>query len=161
MINAANPSKKKTKVEAQKEAKKNNATALKFLLDGLPSTIRDSLGEFTLAKELWLKLEEDYQGKAQGKQLEDEQETEPDPIYDEVDKALADDEKKLMNDSEDAENELEKIIIKESKRIYTGFSNVTEIKIREPDLTPIKNHVVDSLHKLQQRIKEVKDLLRN
>lgn len=47
MINAANPSKKKTKAETQKEAKKNNATALKFLLDGLPSSIRDSLGEFT------------------------------------------------------------------------------------------------------------------
>ena len=44
VINAANPSKKKTKAEAQKEAKKNNATTLKFLLDGLPSTIRDSLG---------------------------------------------------------------------------------------------------------------------
>ena len=99
VINVANPSKKKSKTENQKEAQKNNATALKFLLDGLPSSIRDSLGEFTLARELWLKLEGDYQGKVQGKQLEDEQEIEPDPIYDEVDKALADDEGKLMKDS--------------------------------------------------------------
>jgi hypothetical protein len=98
-------------------------------LDGLPSTIRDSLGEFTSARELWLKLEEDYQGKAQGKQLEDEQEIEPDPIYDEVDKALADDERKLMNDSQDAENELENIIIKDAKKIYTGFNTVSEIRI--------------------------------
>ena len=72
MINAANPSKKKTKAKNQKEAKKNNAIALKFLLNGLPSSIRDSLGEFTSTRELWLKLEEDYQGKTQGKQLEDE-----------------------------------------------------------------------------------------
>jgi hypothetical protein len=72
VINAANPSKKKSKDENQKEAKKNNATSLKFLLDGLPSSIRDSFGEFTSARELWLKLEEDYQGKVQGKQLEDE-----------------------------------------------------------------------------------------
>ena len=72
VVNAANPSKKKTKVEAQKEAKKNNATALKFLLDGLPSSIRDSLGEFTSARELWLKMESDYQGNLQGKQVEDE-----------------------------------------------------------------------------------------
>ena len=129
-------------------------------MDGLPSTIKDSLGEFTSARELWLKLEEDYQGKVQGKQLEDEQETEPDPIYDEVDKALADDERKLMNDSEDAENELENIIIKDAKKIYTGFNTVSEIRIRETDFAPIKNHVVDSLHKLQQRITEVKDLLR-
>ena len=80
VINAANPSKKKKKVEAQKEAKKNNATALKFLLDGLPSSIRDSLGEFTSARELWLKLEGDYQGKIQVKSIEDEPKTEPDLI---------------------------------------------------------------------------------
>ena len=67
MINAANPSKKKSKDENQKEAKKNNAIALKFLLDGLPSSIRDSLGEFTSVRELWLKMEGDYQGKVQGK----------------------------------------------------------------------------------------------
>ena len=72
------------------------------MLDGLPSSIRENLGEFTSAKELWLKLEGDYQGKIQGKQIEDEPETEPDPIYDEVDKVLADDENKLMNDSKDA-----------------------------------------------------------
>ena len=72
VITVANPSKKKTKDEAEKEAKKNNATALKFVFDGLPSSIRDSLGEFTSARELWLKIEEDYQGKVQGKQLEDE-----------------------------------------------------------------------------------------
>ena len=47
VINAANPSKKKSKAENQKEAMKNNATTLKFLLDGLPRSIRDSFGEFT------------------------------------------------------------------------------------------------------------------
>ena len=75
MITATNPSKRKSKAENQKEAKKNNATALNFLLEGLPSSIRDSLGEFTSARELWLKIKEDYQGKVQGKQLEDKQET--------------------------------------------------------------------------------------
>ena len=71
VINAANPSKKKSKAENQKEAKKNNATTLNFLLDGLSSSIRDSLWEFTSARELWLKLEGDYQGKVQGKQIGD------------------------------------------------------------------------------------------
>ena len=67
VINTAAPSNKKSKEANQKEAKKNNTTALKFLLDGLPSSIRESLGEFTSARELWLKLEGDYQGKLQGK----------------------------------------------------------------------------------------------
>jgi Holliday junction resolvase len=54
VINAAAPSNKKSKAANQKEAKKNNITALKFLLDGLLSSIRESLGEFTSAIELWL-----------------------------------------------------------------------------------------------------------
>ena len=69
VINGANPSNKKSKAANQKEANTNNATALKFLLDGLPSSIKESLGEFTSARELWLKLEGDYQGKVQGKQI--------------------------------------------------------------------------------------------
>ena len=92
MINVAAPSNKKSKATNQKEAKKNNTIALKFLLDGFPSSIRESLGEFTSARELWLKLEVDYQGKLQGKQFEDKQESELDPIYGEVGKALAEDE---------------------------------------------------------------------
>ena len=71
VINVVAPSNKKSKVANQKEAKKNNTTALKFLLVGLPSSIQESLGEFTSARELWLKLEADYQGKLQGKQVED------------------------------------------------------------------------------------------
>ena len=73
VINVAAPTNKKSKAANQKEAKKNNTTALKFLLDGLPNSIRESLGEFTSARALWLKLEEDHQGKMQGKQLEEEE----------------------------------------------------------------------------------------
>ena len=74
VINVAAPSNKKSKVANHKEAKKNNSTSLKFVLDGLPSSIRESLGEFTSARELWLKLEANYQINLQGKQVEDEQE---------------------------------------------------------------------------------------
>ena len=125
VINSAAPFNKKSKAANQKEAKKNNTTTLKFLLDGLPSLIRESLGEFTSARELWLKLEGYYQGKQQGKQIEDEQETEPDPIYGEVDKALAEDEGNLMKDSEKAERELQNIV-KDAKNIYTGFITARE-----------------------------------
>ena len=75
VINIATPSNKKSKAANQKEAKKNNTIALKFLLEGLPSSIKESLGGFTSTRELWLKLESDYQGMLQGKQVEDEQET--------------------------------------------------------------------------------------
>ena len=40
VINVAASTNKKSKVANQKEAKKNNTTTLKFLLDGLPSSIR-------------------------------------------------------------------------------------------------------------------------
>jgi hypothetical protein len=67
VINDVAPSNKKSKAGNQKEAKKNNTTGLIFFLDGLPSSIKESLGELTSAIELWLKLEVDYQGKLQGK----------------------------------------------------------------------------------------------
>jgi hypothetical protein len=73
VINIAIPTNKKSKAANQKEDNKNNAIALKFVLDGLPNSIRESLGGFTSAKVLWLKLEEDHQGKMQGKQLEEEE----------------------------------------------------------------------------------------
>ena len=51
VINPPSPSNKKGKSVAQKEAKKDNTTALKFLMDGLPSSVKDSVGEFTSAKD--------------------------------------------------------------------------------------------------------------
>ena len=57
VINVVAPSNKKSKATNQKESKKNNTTTLKFLLDGLPVSIKESLGEFTSAREIWLKLE--------------------------------------------------------------------------------------------------------
>ena len=52
VINVANHSNKKSKAANQKEAKKNNTTALKFLLDDLPSSIKESLGELLVSLSL-------------------------------------------------------------------------------------------------------------
>ena len=41
LINPPTPSNRKGKEVAQKEAKKDNATALKFLMDGLPSSMKN------------------------------------------------------------------------------------------------------------------------
>ena len=65
VINAYVPSKKQSKSAAQKEARKNNSTSLKFILDGLPNFVKKSVGEYTSAKDLWSKLEKEYQRKRQ------------------------------------------------------------------------------------------------
>ena len=52
VINPPAPSNKKGKSAAQKEAKKDNTTALNFLMDGLSSSVKESIGEYTLAKDL-------------------------------------------------------------------------------------------------------------
>ena len=57
VINPPSPSNKKGKSATQKEAKKDNTTALKFLMDGLPSSDKESIGEYTSAKYLWFKLQ--------------------------------------------------------------------------------------------------------
>jgi hypothetical protein len=55
--------KNKSKFAAQREGKKNDALALKTILSGLSSPIKESMGQCTSAKDLWLKLEETYQNK--------------------------------------------------------------------------------------------------
>ena len=47
VINPPAPSNKKGRATAQKEAKKDNTTTLKFLMDGLPSSVKESVGEYT------------------------------------------------------------------------------------------------------------------
>jgi hypothetical protein len=55
--------KNKSKFAAQREGKKNDALALKTILSGLSSRIKESMGQCTSSKDLWLKLEETYQRK--------------------------------------------------------------------------------------------------
>ena len=63
VINAYVPSKKQSKATAKKEARKNDSTTLKFILDGLPRSIKKNLEECTSAKDLWSRLEKEYQSK--------------------------------------------------------------------------------------------------
>ena len=62
-IDGSVPLKNKSKFAAQKEEKKNDALALKTILSGLSSSIKESMGQCTSAKDLWLKLDETYQSK--------------------------------------------------------------------------------------------------
>jgi hypothetical protein len=65
------PLKNKSKFAAQREGKKNDALALKTILSGLSSPIKESMGQCTSAKDLWLKLEETYQSKEEKEEIED------------------------------------------------------------------------------------------
>jgi hypothetical protein len=63
------PLKNKSKFVAQR--KKNDALALKTILSGLSSPIKESMGQCTSTKDLWLKLEETYQRKEEKEEIED------------------------------------------------------------------------------------------
>jgi hypothetical protein len=48
--------KSKSKYAAQREGKKNDALALKTILSGLSSPIKERMGQCTSAKDIWIKL---------------------------------------------------------------------------------------------------------
>jgi hypothetical protein len=60
----------KSKFAARREGKKNDALALKTILSGLSSPIKESMGQCTSTKDLWLKLEETYQCKKEKEDIE-------------------------------------------------------------------------------------------
>jgi hypothetical protein len=55
------PSKNQSKFPSQKEKKKNNAVAFKTILNGLLGSIKESIGQCTSTKDLWLNIEKAYQ----------------------------------------------------------------------------------------------------
>jgi hypothetical protein len=65
------PLKNKSKFASRTEGKKNDALALKTILSGLSSPIKERMGQCTYAKDLWLKLEETYQSKKEKEEIED------------------------------------------------------------------------------------------
>ena len=72
VVNPPAQSNKNTRSATQKDAKKDNAIALNFLMDGLSSSVKESVGEHTSAKNLWFKLESEYQGRNQDMKIEAE-----------------------------------------------------------------------------------------
>jgi hypothetical protein len=62
-IGGSVPLKNKSKFASQRKENKNDALALKTILSGLSSSIKESMGQCNTTKDLWLKLEETYQSK--------------------------------------------------------------------------------------------------
>ena len=119
VINPPAPSNKKGKPTAQKEAKKENTIALKFLMDGLPSSVKESVGEYTSAKYLWFKLESEYQ-KAKSESEKTDQKSEdkpPEELNQEEDKQEEDSSKGMdpcdCNDS--LCDEIEKVLAEDDE----------------------------------------------
>jgi hypothetical protein len=63
--------KNKSKFASQREGKKNDALALKTILSGLSSPIKEIMVQCTSTKDLWLKLEETYQSKEEKEDIEE------------------------------------------------------------------------------------------
>ena len=59
------------KVCSSKGRKENDALALNTILSGLSIPIKESMGQCTSTKDLWLKLEETYQSKEEKEEIED------------------------------------------------------------------------------------------
>jgi hypothetical protein len=70
-IGGSVPLKNKSKFAAQREEKKNDALALKTILSGLSSPIKERMEQCTSTKDLWLKLEDTYQSNKEKKDIED------------------------------------------------------------------------------------------
>ena len=78
VFNPPTSSNKKGKAATQKEAKKDNATTLKFLMDGLLNSVKESVGDYTSAKDLCFKLEREYQkGRPNTEKTDQESEVKP------------------------------------------------------------------------------------
>jgi hypothetical protein len=53
-------SSKMAKIAVKKELRKNNKMTMDFIWEGLPNMVREKVGKFSLAKELWHKLHDIY-----------------------------------------------------------------------------------------------------
>ena len=64
VVNTHNHPNKKTKAVVEKD----NKVALNLLMDGISSYIKERIGKYTSAKDLWFKLKEEHQRRSQDKE---------------------------------------------------------------------------------------------
>jgi len=178
VINPPAPSNKKGKPAAQKEAKKDNTTALKFLLDGLPSSLKESVGEFTSAKDLWFKLESEYQ-KAKPEPEKADQKSEdkpPEELNQEEDKQEEDSSKGMNScDYDSLCDEIEKVLanddeamLKAKQRTINYVCHIdlradwflNKVDLNQSDYKAFRTTTFDYMDNLQKQNVELKELLK-
>ena len=99
---------------------------MKFILDGIPSFVKESVGEYSSAKDLWLKLEKDYQGRRQDTKKNKEV------------KPTKDAKQEVMQDS----------IINEGKNPPKSFNCCNPKYDDEEDLSELKDEIIATLEEL-------------
>ena len=175
MINPPTQSNKKSKSTAQKEAKKDNTIALKFLMDGLANSLKESVGEYTSPKYLWLKLEREYEkerikpgntyDESKGNpteeinQEEDKKEEDSskgmnscdfnDSLCDEIEKVLAYDDEGISKVAHEIHLTLLSIDIRANWFLNT-------VKLNHSDFTKFKNKILESFNEYQQNTMTIK-----
>ena len=173
------PSNKKGKLAAQKEAKKENTTALKFLMDGLPSSVKESVGEYTSAKDIWFKMESEYQ-KARPEPEKADQKSEdkpPEELNQEEDKQEEDSSKGMNScDYDSLCDEIEKVLadddeamLKAKQRIINYVCNIdlradwflNKVDLNQSDYKMFRMKTFDYMDNLQKQNVELKSCLRN
>jgi hypothetical protein len=63
--------KNKSKFDVQREGKKNDALALKTILSGLSSPIKEIIEQCTSTKDLWINIDQTYHRKKEKEDIED------------------------------------------------------------------------------------------
>ena len=170
VINTPTPSNKKGKSVVQKDAKKDNTTTLKFLIDGIPSLVKESVGEYTSTKYLWFKLESEYQ-KARPEPKKTDQELEDNPpeevkqeedkqeynsskgmyscdyndnLCDEIEKVLAEDDEGISNTTRGTHLTITNIDLKSNWFLNT-------VNLNHSEFTRFKKRILESLNEYQRR----------
>ena len=147
-------------------------------MDGLPNSVKESVGENTSAKDLWFKLEREYQKarqepektdqKSEDKppeelnQEEDKQEEDSskgmdscdynDSLCDETEKVLAEDDEGLSNTTHEIHLTLLNIDLRANWFLNT-------VNLNQSDFTKFKKKILDSLNEYQQNTMSMKVLL--
>jgi hypothetical protein len=70
-IGGSVPMNDKSKFAGQREGKENDALALKTILSGLSSPMKEIMEQCNSTKDLWIKLEETYQSKKEEEDIEE------------------------------------------------------------------------------------------
>ena len=147
-------------------------------MDGLPNIVKESVGEYTSAKDLWFKLESEYQKERpepektdqesedkppkELNQEEDKQEEDSskgmdsydynDSLCDEIEKVLAEDDEGLSK----AANEIHLTLININHRADWVMNRVN---LNHSEFTKFKNKILDSLNEYHQKTMTMKVLL--
>jgi hypothetical protein len=100
----------KSKFVSQKESKKNDTLALKTILNGLSSFVKERMGECTSTKDIWMKIEKVYQDKEDNSIRYNEDKDSPkyydDNVPSEVESSLTNEEENIVEVCVEEEEEL-------------------------------------------------------